>query len=86
VYLIFVHEMGHLVAAKQKGIRTSPAVFIPFVGALISMKEQPRDAATEAYLAYGGPLAGLISFLPAIPLYVWTGEPFWAMVVSLGAT
>ncbi|MCK9907185.1 hypothetical protein MXD63_45220, partial [Frankia sp. Cpl3] len=61
-------------------------MFIPFVGALISMKEQPRDAATEAYLAYGGPLAGLISFLPAIPLYVWTGEPFWAMVVSLGAT
>lgn len=85
VYLIFVHEMGHLVAAKQKGIRTSPAIFIPFAGALISMKEQPRDAKTEAYLAYGGPLAGLISFLPAVPLYWWTGEPFWALVIFLGS-
>lgn len=86
VYLIFVHEMGHLVAAKQKGIATSPAFFIPFVGALISLKEQPRDAATEAYLAYGGPLAGLISFLPAVVLYQYTEEPFWALVISLGAT
>lgn len=85
VYLIFIHEMGHLIAAKQKGIRTSPAIFIPFVGALISMKEQPRDAATEAYLAYGGPLAGLLSFLPAFPLYWWTEDPFWILVIYLGA-
>jgi Zn-dependent protease len=85
VYLIFVHEMGHVIAAKRKGIATSPAVFIPFVGALISMKEQPRDAKTEAYLAYGGPFAGLLSFLPALPLYWLTGEPFWALVIFLGA-
>ncbi len=85
VYLIFVHEMGHLIAAKRKGIPTSPAIFIPFVGALISMKQRPRDAATEAYLAYGGPLAGLISFLPAVLLYESTGDPFWSLVVFLGA-
>jgi Zn-dependent protease len=85
VYLIFVHEMGHVIAAKQKGIRTSPAVFIPFAGALISMKDQPRDARTEAYLAYGGPLAGTIAFLPAVPLYLWTGHDFWALVIFLGA-
>ncbi|RNB78193.1 site-2 protease family protein [Brevibacillus panacihumi] len=85
VYLIFVHEMGHLVAAKRKGIATSPAIFIPFAGAMISMKDHPRDAGTEAYLAYGGPLAGLVSFLPALPLYWYTQDPFWALVVYLGA-
>ncbi len=85
VYLIFVHEMGHLIAARQKGIRTSPAVFIPFAGAFISMKDHPRDARTEAYLAYGGPLAGMIAFLPALPLYWWTGHDFWALVIFLGA-
>lgn len=85
VYLIFVHEMGHVIAARQKGIATSPAVFIPFAGAFISMKDQPRDAGTEAYLAYGGPLAGLLSFLPAVPLYWWTQDPFWALVIYLGA-
>jgi len=85
VYLIFVHEMGHLIAAKRKGIATSPAIFLPFVGAMISIKEQPRDARTEAYLAYGGPFAGLLSFLPAIPLYTWTGDSFWMLVIQLGA-
>lgn len=85
VYLIFVHEMGHIVAARRKGIPTSPAFFIPFVGALISIKKQPRDAATEAYLAYGGPLAGFISFVPAIILYEVNGDPFWALVIYLGA-
>lgn len=85
VYLIFVHEMGHVIAAKRKGIATSPAVFIPFAGAFISMKDLPRDASTEAYLAYGGPLAGMIAFLPALPLYWWTQDPFWALVIYLGA-
>jgi len=85
VYLIFVHEMGHVIAARQKGIRTSPAVFIPFAGAFIAMKDQPRDARTEAYLAYGGPLAGTLAFLPAVPLYLWTGNDFWALVIFLGA-
>lgn len=85
VYLIFVHEMGHLVAARIKGIPTSSAVFLPFVGAMISLKEQPRDAATEAYLAYGGPLAGLISFLPAVALYQADPGPFWALVTYMGA-
>src|SRR5699024_4522871 len=85
VYLLLVHESGHLVAARQKGIKTSPAYFIPFVGAVISMKERPKDAATEAYLAYGGPLAGLISFLPAVLLYSWTGAPVWLLVIFLGA-
>src|SRR5699024_5809054 len=37
VYLIFIHEMGHLVAAKIKKIPTSPAIFIPFMGAAIGM-------------------------------------------------
>lgn len=85
IYLIFVHEMGHLVAARQKGIPTSPAIFVPFLGAAIAMKERPKDAATEAYLAYGGPLAGLISIIPALILYYFTGNPFWALVVMLGA-
>jgi Zn-dependent protease len=86
VYLIFVHEMGHLIAAKMKGIKTSPAIFIPFVGAVINMKEQPKNAKIEAFLAYGGPLAGFISFLPAIPLYLTTHNSVWALVIYLGAT
>jgi Zn-dependent protease len=60
VFLIFVHEMGHVVAAKLLGIPVSAPLFIPFLGAAIVMKQSPRDAWTEALMAYGGPLAGCI--------------------------
>jgi len=85
VYLLFVHESGHLYAAKKLKMPTSPAIFIPFVGAVIGMKERPKSAKDEAFLAYMGPLFGLLAFLPAIPLYWWTKEPFWAFVIVLGS-
>ena len=56
--MIFIHEIGHVLAAKQKGLPVSLPVFIPFLGAFIAMKKNPRDAVTEAYIAFGGPLLG----------------------------
>ncbi|GAA0607962.1 site-2 protease family protein [Virgibacillus siamensis] len=85
VYLIFVHEMGHLVAAKMKKIPTSPAIFIPFMGAAIGIDPKKiKDAETEFFVAYGGPLAGLISILPAIGLYLVTQDPYWGLIIQLG--
>jgi Zn-dependent protease len=60
VFLIFVHEMGHVVAAKWLGMPVSAPLFIPFVGAAIIMRQNPRDAWTEALMAYGGPFAGCV--------------------------
>ncbi|WP_088040918.1 site-2 protease family protein [Bacillus sp. EAC] len=84
VYLLICHEGGHLIAAKRKGLPTSPAFFIPFVGAVISLKEMPKDAVTESYVAFGGPLFGLLSILPAIPLYHYTHNEFFGLVIALG--
>ena len=58
VLLIFVHEMGHYVAARRRGLPVGAPTFIPFVGAWIAMKEMPRDVETEAYVGFAGPLAG----------------------------
>ncbi|WP_430784534.1 site-2 protease family protein [Virgibacillus flavescens] len=86
VYLIFIHEMGHLVAAKIKNIPTSPAIFIPFLGAAIGIDPKKIDhAKTEFFVAYGGPLAGLISIVPAFILYLATSDPYWVLVIQLGA-
>jgi len=60
VLLLLVHEMGHVIAAKIKGLPVSAPLFIPFLGALIAMKRQPMDARTEAYIAFGGPLLGTL--------------------------
>lgn len=86
VYLIFIHEMGHLVAAKIKKIPTSPAIFIPFLGAAIGIDPKKiNNAKTEFFVAYGGPLAGLLSIIPAFALYLITNDPYWALIIQLGA-
>jgi Zn-dependent protease len=63
VALIFAHEMGHYVAARRRGLDVGAPTFIPFVGAWIQLKDQPRDAETEAYVGIAGPLAGTIASL-----------------------
>jgi len=47
VLLILVHELGHYVAARQRGLDVGAPTFIPFVGAWIQLKDLPHDAETE---------------------------------------
>ena len=61
VLLIFGHEMGHHVAAKQRGLNVGAPTFIPFVGAWIQLKDQPMNVETEAYVGIAGPVAGTIA-------------------------
>ena len=63
VGLLFVHEMGHVLEAKRQGLPVSVPVFIPFLGAMITMKEMPRDAWREARLAIAGPILGSLGAL-----------------------
>jgi Zn-dependent protease len=67
IVLLFVHEMGHVLEARRQGLLVSVPVFIPFMGALISMKQLPRDAWREARLAIAGPLLGSAG---ALALYI----------------
>jgi Zn-dependent protease len=60
VLLIFVHEMGHYLAARQKGLNVGVPTFIPFVGAWIELKDLPHDVETEAYVGFAGPIVGTI--------------------------
>ena len=58
VLLLFCHEMGHYLAAKQRGLNVGVPTFIPFVGAWIQLKDQPHNVETEAYVGFAGPLLG----------------------------
>lgn len=61
ILMLLLHELGHYVAARQKGLSVGAPTFIPFVGAWIELKEQPLDVKTEAYVAAAGPLVGTIA-------------------------
>jgi Zn-dependent protease len=84
VAMMFIHEMGHVWAAKSKGLEVTAPAFIPFLGALIMMKKQPRDAATEAYIAYGGPLIGTLGALACYGLGVGLEKKVWIVIAFIG--
>lgn len=69
--LLLVHEMGHFLAARQRGLDVGTPTFIPFVGAWIELKEKPMDVETEAYVAAAGPFVGTLG---AGLVYFWGRE------------
>jgi Zn-dependent protease len=60
VLLIFIHELGHVLELRRQGVPASAPLFIPFLGAVVGMKQLPDDAWKEAQVALAGPILGSI--------------------------
>ena len=58
VVLLFVHEMGHVIALRREGIGASAPMFIPFMGAAIFAKSLGDNALAEARVGLAGPILG----------------------------
>ena len=84
VLLIFVHEMGHYLAARQRGLAVGAPTFIPFVGAWIELKDLPHDVETEAWVGLAGPLLGSVGALGCYYLYRTTGEALFLALAYAG--
>lgn len=83
VLLILVHEMGHVMMLRYLGHPAGTPVFIPFVGALIGMKEEPKNAHDEALVAFAGPLAGTLG---AQVLYIYANQTQSRFLMTLALT
>jgi Zn-dependent protease len=84
VLLIFVHECGHLVVARQFGLKVGAPVFIPFMGAVIALKDAPRNAWVEACVGLGGPLLGTLGAAACEGLFQLTGNPLFRALAYTG--
>lgn len=84
VVLIFIHEMGHAFAIRREGLDAGWPVFIPFFGAMISLKGQPPSRAAEARIAYAGPVAGTLASLVAASFYLVFGGRIWLGLAYTG--
>jgi Zn-dependent protease len=60
VALLFVHEMGHVIALRREGIKASAPMFIPFMGAMITTRSLGDNALAEARVGLAGPILGSI--------------------------
>ncbi len=84
VLLIFIHECGHLLAARRVGLKVGAPVFIPFMGAFIALKEAPRNAWIEAQVGIGGPLLGTAGAAACYGIYLATGNSLFAALAYTG--
>lgn len=84
VALLFVHEYGHYLQIKREGIRATRMLFIPFLGAVIGMKDLPRDAAMEARVGLAGPIVGTVGAAVAAVPYLLGGGEIWLAIAYTG--
>jgi len=81
VAMLFLHEMGHYVAARQRGLKVRLPMFIPFAFAWTTLEDTPHDAETEAYIGLAGPMLGTVAAIGAYFLARSDDAP-WLLAVS----
>ena len=84
VALLFVHEMGHAVVMKLKGIPIGGMIFIPLLGAAVIMKQMPKNAKDEAEVGIAGPIAGAIAAMFCLTIAHQNPDTVWAPLAYFG--
>ncbi|OLB62463.1 MAG: hypothetical protein AUH94_04815 [Ktedonobacter sp. 13_2_20CM_2_54_8] len=85
VALLFIHEMGHALVMKLKGIPVGGMIFIPLLGAAVFMRRMPKNAKDEAEVGIAGPIAGAIA--ASVCLFLALQSPVrsvWAPLAYFG--
>jgi Zn-dependent protease len=61
VLLLLIHELGHVLELRRQGVPASAPLFIPFLGAVVGMKQMPHSVWKEAQVALAGPILGSLA-------------------------
>jgi Zn-dependent protease len=84
VVLLFIHEMGHALVMKLKGIPVGGLIFIPMLGAAVFMRQMPKNAQDEAEVGIAGPVAGAIASGVCLTLAEVWPHTVWAPLAYFG--
>jgi Zn-dependent protease len=76
--LILMHEMGHFIDVRRRGLSADMPIFLPGFGAYVKWKALGVPAETRAFVSLAAPLAGWIA--SAVCALIWwkTGAGIWA--------
>lgn len=85
VLSIYIHEMGHVIALRKYGIAATAPMFIPFVGAIVRLKQYPANAVQDARVGLAGPIWGFGAAVFAWLCALITGLPIWYAIAHTGA-
>ncbi len=82
--LILLHEMGHFVDIKRRGLPADMPVFLPGMGAYVRWQALGVSMETRAAISLAGPLAGFLASVACAVLWWQTGSPLWAALARSG--
>lgn len=84
IILLFIHEVGHALMIRAKGLRAGAMVFIPFVGGAVTLRRQPRSAYVDAQIGLAGPVAGALASWVALKIFDFTYDPLYLAIAVAG--
>jgi len=83
--LILIHEMGHFIDIKRRGLPADMPVFLPGLGAYVRWNALGVSLETRAAVSLAGPLAGFFSAAICGLLWYKTGNAVWPALARTGA-
>jgi Zn-dependent protease len=82
---MYVHEMGHLSAARRLGIPVSNPMFVPGVGAFVRLQLHGVSPREDARLGLAGPIWGCVASLIAYGIGFTLGSPLFMAIAHASA-
>ena len=82
VLSIAIHEFGHYLAARRRGLKADLPVFLPGLGAYVRWYSQGMSLDTLSSIALAGPFAGLLAAAVCTAVYLGLGGHAGAQVVD----
>src|ERR1700761_796216 len=75
---ILIHEAGHFIDIKRRGLPAEMPVFLPGLGAYVRWQALGVPLRVRAQVSLAGPLAGSMAAGACLLLYQHTHSPLWA--------
>jgi Zn-dependent protease len=82
---ILIHELGHFVAARRRGLKVDLPMFLPGLGAYVRWYGMGISREDLAGIALAGPLFGLLAALACWGLYWQTHLPIFLVLANVTA-
>jgi Zn-dependent protease len=83
--LILVHELGHFIEVRRRGLSADLPMFIPGFGAYVRWTAAGVTADTRALVSLAGPLAGALGAAFCALLWLQTQDRLWLALASFSA-
>jgi Zn-dependent protease len=83
--LILLHELGHLIAVRRRGLAADLPMFIPGFGAYVRWNAAGVTPNTRALVSLAGPLAGALGAVCCALVWLQTQQGLWISLASFSA-